>query len=121
MAATGGGPALVDEIDYGAFVTIEEADELAEIRGSDIVVDGVEVAVIGHVERVNSKPDVVHFAASVSEERHAKLAIEFHVQRKIFREALTVGRADILLLNINRGIREAGVNIDERAERELPG
>lgn len=43
VAATG----LVDEIDDRAFVAVKETDELAEIRGSDIVVNGVKVAVIG--------------------------------------------------------------------------
>src|ERR1700730_17619098 len=111
---------LVNEIDYGTFVAIEEADKLAEIRRSDVVKDGVEVAVIGYVERIDPEPDVMDLATPVSKQRQAELAVEFHVQRKIFREALSVGRAHILLLNINRRIREAGVNVDERAERELP-
>ena len=121
MASPSRADTLIDEIDDGAFVAIEEADKLAEIRRSHIVEDGVEVAVIGHVERVDPKTNVVHLAAPVSEERHAKLAIKFHVERKIFREAFAVGRAHILLLNINRGVWEAGVNVDERAERKLPG
>jgi len=50
---------LIDEIDDGAFVAIEEADELAEIRGSHVVEDSIEVAVIGHVERINPEPNVV--------------------------------------------------------------
>ena len=121
MASPSRADTLIDEIDDGAFVAIEEADKLAEIRRSHIVEDGVEVAVIGHVERINPEPNVVHFASSVSEEWHTKYAIEFHVQRKIFWETLAVGRAHILLLNINRGVWEAGVNVDERAERKLPG
>ena len=102
MAAAEGEPGLIDEIDNGTFVAIKEADELAEIRRKDVVVDGVEVAVIGHVERVDTETDMVLLAAPVAEERHAKLAVEFHIQRKIFRETLAVRRADILLLNIDR-------------------
>ena len=107
---------LIDEIDYGAFVAIEEADELTEVRRGDVIVDGVEIAVIGEVERVNAEPDVVDLAAAVAEEWHAELAVEFHIQRKIFRETLPVGRADILLLNVNRRIGKARVNVYERAE-----
>jgi hypothetical protein len=33
---------LIHEIDYGPFVAVEEAYELAEIRREDIAVDGVE-------------------------------------------------------------------------------
>ena len=91
---------LVDEIDDGAFVAIQEADKLAEIRRSNVVVDGVEIAVIGHVERVDAEADVVDLAATVSKERHAELAVKLHIQRKIFREALPVRRAHILLLNV---------------------
>ena len=120
MAATDGWPGLIDEIDNGAFVTIEESDELSEIRRKDIVVDGVEVAVIGHVERIDAEPDMVLLAAAVAEKRNAKLPVEFHIQRKIFREALSVGRADVLLLNIDRRVREPSVNVHERAEGQLP-
>jgi hypothetical protein len=117
VAAAASERGLIDEIDYSAFVAIEETDELAEVRRSDIVVDGVEVAMIGDVECVDAEPDVVHFAAPVSEKRHAKLAIKLHIQGKVFREALPVGSAHVLLLNIDRGIRKAGVNVKERAER----
>src|SRR5579859_126321 len=112
---------LIDEIDDRAFVAVKEADELAEIRRSYVVVDGVEVAVVGHVECVNTQPYMVDFATPVSEQWQAELAIELKVQREIFREALSIGRADVLLLNIDRRVREAGVNVDERAECELPG
>src|SRR5690348_5584596 len=120
VAATEGGSNLVDEIDNGTFVAIEEADELAEIRRKDVVVDGVEVAVIGHVERIDTKTDMVLLAAPVTKERHAKLAVEFHVQRKIFRETLAIRRADVLLLNIDRRVRKSGMNVDKRAKRKLP-
>ena len=44
------GNSLVDEIDNGAVAAVQEADELAEVWRCHVVVDGVEVAVIGDVE-----------------------------------------------------------------------
>lgn len=60
------------EIDDGALVAIEETDELPEFRGRHIVVDRVEIAVIGDVERVYPQPDVMPLSILSFQEGHAK-------------------------------------------------
>src|SRR6266705_6688393 len=74
----------VDEVDDGPFAPVQETGELAKVWRGHIVVHGVEIAVIRHIQRVETKPDMMTLALSVlrAKKRNADLAIDLHVQRE---------------------------------------
>ena len=89
----------VYEVDHSAFSAVQEAGELAEVRRGDVVVHGVEVAVVRQVERVESKAHVVAFALATvgAEERYAELPVNLDIQGEKCAETLTVRRSHIIL------------------------
>jgi hypothetical protein len=54
-------------------VAIKEPGKLPKVRRRYVVEDGIEIAMIGDIERVDAEPDVMSFPASVAEEWYAKL------------------------------------------------
>src|SRR5713101_5210030 len=74
----------VDEVDDGTFAPVQETGELAKVWRGHIVVHGVEIAVIRHIQRVETKPDMMTLALSMlrTKKRNADLAIDLHVQRE---------------------------------------
>ena len=112
--------ASVHKIKDQAFVSIKESYKLSEVRRGNVVVDRVEVSVIGNVQRVDPQPNVMRFPAFTFEKRDAELAIRLEVQGKKFREALPVRSANILLRGIHSRVGKTGVDVQERTEGDLP-
>jgi hypothetical protein len=56
-------------------VSIKESYKLSEVRGGNVVVDRVEIAVIGNVQREDPQPNVMRFSAFTFEKWDAELAI----------------------------------------------
>src|ERR1700720_358750 len=52
----------VDEIDHGAVSPVQEPNESSEVWRGNVIVDGVKIAVIRHVQRVETKAHVVRLA-----------------------------------------------------------
>jgi len=52
----------VHKIDHGAVSPVQEPNELSEVWRGDVIVDGVKIAMIRHVQRVETKAHVVRLA-----------------------------------------------------------
>ena len=113
----------VDEVDDGAVAAVEEARELAEVWGGDVVIDGIEVAVIGDVQGVETEADVMGLVPALAgaEEGDAKFTIDLHVEREVSGEALAVRGAHVVLLHIDVRIGVATVDVGDGTELEFLG
>jgi hypothetical protein len=49
----------VNKVESHAFVSVEETDKLAEVGRRHIIVDGVEISMIGDVQRIGAQPEVM--------------------------------------------------------------
>src|SRR6185295_16308279 len=54
----------VNKIDHCAVAAVEESGELSKIRRGHVVVHGVEVSVVGDVQRIEAEPNVMNFAGT---------------------------------------------------------
>ena len=81
---------LVHELDNGAVPAIQKARKLAKVGSRNVVIDGVEVSVVGRVQRIYAQPEVMSFVVVYTRKRNAKLPIQFQVQRKECGKALSV-------------------------------
>src|ERR1700722_1161962 len=80
------------------------------------------ILAIRYVERINPDANLplLAFGAFLERNVDCKVAIHLYVERKISREAETVGNAHIVLEIIQVRIRKAGVHIGYRAEDKTP-
>src|SRR5271169_1385091 len=74
------GGSSVYEIDNRAVAPVQKSDELTEIWRGYVVVDGVEIAVIGDIERIEAQPNMVDLAAFRPNKRNLDDTVDFYVQ-----------------------------------------
>jgi hypothetical protein len=82
----------------------------------------VRILAIRNVERIHSYTNLSSLTFGTFLERNAKrkVPVYFYVERKISREAETIGVAYIFLKDVQIRIREARVHVDDGAEDEAP-
>ena len=78
-------------------MSVKKSDELAEARRSHVIVDGVEISVVGDVDGISAEPEMMILAVGSLKKRYAEGSIGFEIQREEDGEALAVWSTDILL------------------------
>src|SRR5215472_8336316 len=96
------GSRSIHKIEGHTFVAVQKPDKLAKVGRGNVVVDGAEVSVIGHVQRVDAQAEVVLLTALPLNVRDAEGAVSLKVQGEKFREAAAIGSADVLLTDSDR-------------------
>src|SRR5580704_9540602 len=80
------------------------------------------ILAIRHIKRIDPDANFANLACGTFLERNVdrKVAVYLYVQRKISREAETVGNANVVLKNVHVRISEARVHIKDGAEHQAP-
>ena len=109
----------VNYIQRHVIETVLKARELAEICGGDVVVDVAEVPMVGEIE--DSYRPAKLMILGPRNPAHAKVFRKLQVEREISWETKAVGRANVVLKNINSGIRETCMEVEHGAGGNIPG
>lgn len=108
----------VNYVQRNVIESVLKARELAEICGRDVVVDVAEIPVVGEIEDSYRPAEFVVLCPG--NPAHAKVFGKLQVERKISWETKAVGRSNVVLENVNSGIREACVKVDHGAGGNVP-
>jgi hypothetical protein len=89
----------VDKIDDRPFAAIQESDELAKVWCGYVVIYRIEIAVIGNIQRIETKAHMVTFALAMigAKEGNAKLPVDLYVQGEKGGKLLAVWRSYVVL------------------------
>src|SRR5262245_57781061 len=98
-----------------------KSGKLPKVTRGHIVVDVPRICVIGQVDGIEPDTELAIFHPANRYEGKMKLAVYLYVQREERREASTVGLANIVLERIHVRIGKSGMQVNDRAEGQLPG
>jgi hypothetical protein len=109
---------LVHEADDQAIGAALETRELAKERRRDIVVDIIEVPVVGQIDRIDSQAKLVLALMAHEREPHRKVPIDLSIQRGKSLVALPIRRSNVIVQHIQIGIRKARMHVYDGVECE---
>jgi len=119
MMENGPGGSSVHNIQRHVIETVLKPCELAEICGGNVVVNIAEVSMVGEIEDSNRSAKFVILGPG--NPSHAKVFGKLQVERKIGWETKAVGRSNVVLENVNSGMRGPCVEIEHGACGNVPG
>src|SRR5262245_38036727 len=98
-----------------------KSGKLPKVTRGHIVVDVPRIGVIRQVDGIEPDTELAILHPANRCEGKLKLPVYLYVQGEEGREASTVGLANIVLEHIHVGIGESGMQVNDRAEGQLPG
>src|SRR5690349_18385719 len=98
-----------------------KSGKLPKVTRGDIVVDVARIGVICDVYGIKPNPELAILHPANRCERKLKLPVYLDVQGEEGREPSTVGLANVVLEHIHVGIGKSGMQVNDRAEGQLPG